>query len=119
MSAFEKHYTIRELSEKWGYSAQSIRRLLHRDAELRALCPDLHNIGCVGKREIHHRRVPESLVPRVYSRLLSNAAQMPRTIKNPLRVKFLGNGNTGMPKKPRNLLKLSALKQFSDGEGVS
>ena len=119
MSAFEKHYTIKELAAMWGYSAQSIRRLLHGDAELRALCPDMNNVGSVGKREIHHRRVPESLVSRVYARLLGNSAELTGTVGDPLRVKLLRDRDTRVTQKARNLLKLNALKKLPNSKGIA
>jgi AraC-like DNA-binding protein len=69
MSAFEKHYSVAEISERWGYSEDTIRRLFR----------DEPGVLKVGSPETRYKRkrwqlsIPESILVKVYQRLCSKA----------------------------------------------
>jgi AraC-like DNA-binding protein len=65
MSAFEKHYTVQELAEKWGMSESTIRRLFE----------DERGVLKLGKPETRYKkkrfmlRIPESVLLRVHTQM--------------------------------------------------
>ena len=67
MSAFEKHFSVAEVSERWGYSEDTIRRLFRNE-------PGVLKIGSPETRFKRRRwqlSIPESVLVRVYQRLCS------------------------------------------------
>lgn len=67
MSAFERHYSVQQLSEMWGYSEQTIRRLFRDE-------PGILRIGSAEtrfKRKRWQLSIPESAVTRMHQRLSS------------------------------------------------
>jgi len=65
----EKHYTVKELAEKWGLSEDTIRRLFRNE-------PGVVRIGTRkrGTRRFITVRIPESVALRVYRRLTNERA---------------------------------------------
>jgi AraC-like DNA-binding protein len=67
MSAFERHYSVQEVSEMWGYSESTIRKLF----------ADESGVLKIGSPERRFKRkrwvlsVSESTLRRVYERLSS------------------------------------------------
>lgn len=65
MGAFEKHYTVQEIAERWGLSDDTIRKLFKNEKGV------LRNNGAKGR--IGGKRwqllIPESLMLKVYQRL--------------------------------------------------
>ena len=65
MAATERHYSVQEIAELWGYSAQTIRRLFG----------DEKGVLKIGSPETRFKRkrwqlsVPESVLIRVHQRL--------------------------------------------------
>ena len=65
MSAFEKHYTPKELAELWGLSQGSIRALFRdRSDVIRLSRPESRF-----KRGYESLRIPESVAARVHAEL--------------------------------------------------
>jgi AraC-like DNA-binding protein len=65
MGAFEKHWSVAEVSERWGYSEQTIRRLFRDE-------PGVLRIGAPERRFKRKRwqlSIPESILIRVHQRL--------------------------------------------------
>lgn len=64
MAATEKHYTVREISELWGISDDSVRKIF-------AARPDVLKFSTpkIRKRKYVTLRVPESTLARVYNDL--------------------------------------------------
>jgi hypothetical protein len=69
VSAFEKHYSVAEISARWRYSEDTIRRLFR----------DEPGVLKVGSPETRYKRkrwqlsIPESVLVRVYQRLCAKA----------------------------------------------
>src|ERR1019366_6554050 len=65
--ALERHYTVKEIGAVWRLSASSITRIFRDE-------PGVLKIGCAqsrrGRRSHTTLRIPESVVQRVYLRLL-------------------------------------------------
>jgi hypothetical protein len=65
MSSLEKHYTIKEIAQQWGFSIRKVR----------AIFRDRSDVLRVGHGATLHKkcyvniRVPESTVSRVYAEL--------------------------------------------------
>lgn len=65
MAAVEKHYSVQQVSEMWGYSEDTIRRLFR----------DEKGVLKIGSPETRYKRkrfqlsIPESVLIRVYQRL--------------------------------------------------
>jgi hypothetical protein len=65
--ALERHYTVQEIAELWGYSRQTVSRMFRNESGVLQItnAPSKH-------RRIHITlRVPESVVIRVHNRLTS------------------------------------------------
>jgi hypothetical protein len=65
MSAVERHYSVQQVSEMWGYSAETIRRLFRDE-------PGVLRIGSAEtrfKRKRWQLSISESILIRVYQRL--------------------------------------------------
>jgi len=60
-TAFEKHYTISELVAMWGWSKETVRRLVRLEPDV------VKKIGPNGKTSY---RVPESVARRIHTRLM-------------------------------------------------
>lgn len=80
-SAFEKHYTTKEISELWGLSEQTVRRVFEfRDDVLKIKGPTI-----TGRRRYVTIRVPASVLARVHNErsrgLLSELQCSRRSIK--------------------------------------
>lgn len=112
-AALEKHYRVRELAALWGFSDNTIIRLFASEAGLIRL-----ETGA-GKRKYTTLSIPESIALRVHERLGKEPLQAQFSGGNPLRVIRLRDLDAGMPKKPRNILKLKASQQLANGERVS
>lgn len=70
MSAFEKHFSIKELATLWGLSQGCIRTLFRdRSDVLRLSRPEKRF-----KRKYETLRIPESVAARVYEQLKKAAA---------------------------------------------
>jgi len=61
----ERHYSVREVGEMWGFSPDVVRELFKREPGVLVLGND----GGRGKRGYHTLRIPESVVERVHRRL--------------------------------------------------
>ena len=76
-AAFEKHFRPQELSEIWGLSTNTIRRLfMYERGVVR-----LDNTGN-GKRKYTTITIPQSVALRVYERLSNQSLQTPLTAGN-------------------------------------
>jgi AraC-like DNA-binding protein len=67
--SLEKHYSVDEVSKLWGLSSKTVRTLFKRE-------PGVVELGTGGsrfKRAYVTRRIPESVVKRVHSRLRKTA----------------------------------------------
>jgi AraC-like DNA-binding protein len=62
---FEKHYSINEISQLWGLSQKTVRRIFEKEPGV----IELANPGSRHKRTYVTRRVPESVLRRVYRKL--------------------------------------------------
>ncbi len=62
----ERHYTVTEVAEMWGYSTDTIRRTFENEPGVIAVGKRL----TVRKRRHITIRIPESVLRRVYHRLL-------------------------------------------------
>jgi transposase len=62
MSAVEKHYSVRQVAEMWGYSEETIRRLFRKEK----------GVLKIGSPETRYKRkrwqlsIPESVLLRVH-----------------------------------------------------
>jgi AraC-like DNA-binding protein len=68
MGAFERHYSVAEISAMWGYSEQTIRRLFSDE-------PGVLRIGSPEtrfKRKRFQLSIPESVVTQMHQRLCSS-----------------------------------------------
>ena len=65
MSAFETHYTIQEIAEKWHLSEKVIRNLFRDEPGVIRIDSEERRF----KRGYCTLRVPESVIQRVHSRL--------------------------------------------------
>jgi hypothetical protein len=66
----EKHYSLRELSELWGYSVDTLSKIFSDD-------PDVLKLGSPErrfKRAYISLRIPESVAQRVYADLKKKKA---------------------------------------------
>ena len=112
--AAEKHYRVKELAALWGMSADMITRLFHEEPGVLRV----DNFGSA-KRKYAVLSIPETVALRVHERLSNNTFQTALPAANPLRVIRLGDLDTGVSKKPRNILKLHAAKQGADRECIA
>ncbi len=65
MSAFGKHYSVQEISELWGWSENTIRRLFQNEpGVIKKGSPETRN-----KRKRWQLSIPESVVVRVHLKL--------------------------------------------------
>lgn len=65
VATFEKHYTVKQLSELWSLSPQTIRQIFHRE-------PGVLKFGATKerfKRAYFTLLIPETVVQRVHQRL--------------------------------------------------
>jgi hypothetical protein len=63
--ALEKHYTVSEVAELWGWSGNTVRKLFRDEAGvLQSNIPSLMR----GKKRNVSLRIPESVLLRVHSR---------------------------------------------------
>lgn len=65
MSVFERHYSAKQIAEKWGLSAKTIIRLFEDE-------PGVVKIGSPEtrfKRKYESLRIPESVMLRVHTRI--------------------------------------------------
>lgn len=64
--ALEKHYTLGQVAEMWGWSDETVRRVFRDEpGVLRTQLPSLRT----RKRQNFTLRIPESVLTRVHSRL--------------------------------------------------
>jgi len=66
---FEKHYSINEISQLWGLSRRTIRRIFEQEPGI----IELTNHKSRHKRAYVTRRVPESVLRRVHHKLQKTA----------------------------------------------
>jgi hypothetical protein len=111
-AALEKHYRVRDLAALWGFSDNTIIRIFASE-------PGVIRLESGGKRKYTTLSIPESVALRVHQRLGQEPLQAQFPTRNPLRVVRLRDLNTGMAKKPRNVLKLKASQELANGERVS
>lgn len=64
-TAFERHYTPRDLAKLWTLDESTIRRMFRDEP---GVMKHTISYGRSGKREYVTLRIPESVVRRVYSR---------------------------------------------------
>lgn len=64
-ATFEKHYSINEISQLWGLSERTIRRIFEEEQGV----VEIHNRKSRHKRAYVTRKVPESVVKRVHQKL--------------------------------------------------
>lgn len=62
---FEKHYSINEISDLWGLSQKTVRRIFEHEPGV----IELDNSRSRHKRTYVTRRVPESVLRRVHRKL--------------------------------------------------
>lgn len=62
---FEKHYSINEISQLWGLSQRTVRRIFEREPGV----VELTNHRSRLKRTYVTRRIPESVLRRVHRKL--------------------------------------------------
>jgi hypothetical protein len=110
--AAEKHYRVRELASLWGFSDKTIIRLFTAEPGVIRL----ESGG--GRRRYTTLSIPESIALRVHERLSHESLQTHLPATNPLRIIDLCDFNTGVAKKPRNILKLKSGQQLANREGV-
>jgi hypothetical protein len=96
----ERHYRVRELATLWGFSANTIIRLFATEEGVIRL------VSGIGKRKYVTLSIPESIALRVHERLGREALQAQLPHPNPLRVIRLRDLNSGMAKRPRDVIKL-------------
>jgi transcriptional regulator GlxA family with amidase domain len=66
MVAFEKHYTVEQIAEMWNLSRDSVRRLFLAEAGVLKISRP----GTRYKRAYTTLRIPESILNRVYQRMV-------------------------------------------------
>lgn len=101
-AALERHYRVRELSSLWGLSDNTIIRLFNSESGVIRL------ESGIGRRKYTTLSIPESVALRVHERLSQESLQAHLAAGDPLRVIHLRNLDTGVAKKPRNILKLKS-----------
>jgi hypothetical protein len=67
MVAFEAHYTVQEIAEKWHLSEKVVRKLFRNEPGVIKIDAE----ECRFKRGYCTLRIPESVVQRVHARLAS------------------------------------------------
>lgn len=65
IAMFERHFTVRTLSELWGWSEDTVQRTFEDEPGVLKSGND----GCGGKRRKVMLRIPESIAARVYQKL--------------------------------------------------
>lgn len=110
------HFRVKQLSDAWGFSRNTITRLIDDDPDILALS----NEGS-GKRVYNSRSIPKTAALRLYERLRSGNLGLKRvnTVANPFRVKFFSDSNAPMPKKPLNVMKLKASQKLANSKGIA
>jgi hypothetical protein len=102
-AALEKHYRVSELARLWSLSVNTIiKQFINEPGVLRLTSID------AGKRRYSVLSIPESVALRVHERLSYQRLEPALAGRNPLRVIRLRDLDAGVPKKPRNILKLKA-----------
>ncbi len=100
-TAFEKHYRVKELAGLWSLSAKTISRMFANEPGVIRVTSNWSR-----KRKYATLSIPESVALRVHERLGNQSFQATLAGVNPLRVIRLGDSNTGVPKKARNVVNL-------------
>lgn len=62
---FERHYSVNEISELWGLSQRTIRRIFDEEPGV----VELDKRSSLHKRAYVTRKIPESVVKRVHRKL--------------------------------------------------
>jgi len=65
MSALEKHYTVQQVAQLWGWSDDTVRRVFGREAGVIAITHSERR----DKRPYSKLSIPESVLLRVHERL--------------------------------------------------
>jgi hypothetical protein len=65
MSALEKHYTVAQIAELWGWSDDTVRRTFRHEPGVIAITHPERR----GKRPYSKLSIPESVLLRVHERL--------------------------------------------------
>ncbi len=73
MSAFERHFTVKELAEWWRLSDTKVRLLLQDEPGVMKIGEPSRRLGRKLRRRYYTLRVPESVARRVHERLTANA----------------------------------------------
>lgn len=82
---FEKHYTVQELAAMWGFSEDTVRRMvMHEPGVLN--WPGMGSVS--GKRVYTTRKIPESVALRIYERLKHPALKVQLSPLRPKRIVF-------------------------------
>ena len=74
-ASMERHFTVAQVAEQWGLSADSVRRLFEREPGVLVIEPPR---GRFSKRRYRTLRIPAAVVERVHRRLsIVSSAQIP------------------------------------------
>jgi hypothetical protein len=111
-SALEKHYRVKELAALWSLSDNTIIRLFTAEPGVIRLESD------AGRRKYTTLSIPESVALRVHDRLSEESLEAHLSAGNPLRIIRLRDLDTGVAKKPRNVLKLKSGQQLANRKSV-
>jgi hypothetical protein len=101
-SALERHYRVRALAALWGFSDNTIIRLFAAEPGVIRL------ESGTGRRKYTTLSIPESVALRVHQRLSQESLEAHLAGGNPLRIIRLRDLDTGVTKKPRDILKLKS-----------
>lgn len=66
----EKHFTIDEIAEAWGFSGETVRRIFRNEPGVLLLGEGSRRVGGKLRRRYFVMRVPQTVLDRVWSRLL-------------------------------------------------
>jgi hypothetical protein len=64
-SAFEKHYSVKDLAALWGFSERTIRRIFAEESGVVEWCQEERR----SKRAYRSWRIPESVALRVHRKM--------------------------------------------------
>lgn len=70
--SLEKHYSVNEISQLWGLSEKTVRRIFENEPGIVVL----GNEESISKRSYVTRRIPESVLRRVHHRLRKTASSL-------------------------------------------
>jgi hypothetical protein len=62
---FERHFSVKQVAELWGFSQDAIRRLFRSEPGVVAI----RNARSIGKRRYQTLRIPKSVMERVHQNI--------------------------------------------------